>query len=67
MTTPSLFNAKRGHFKKGEFRKMEKLNNKKIVIAGSRKTEEMSLLIEKQGVYLSFVHYKAFYIWMSRQ
>lgn len=28
---------------------MEKLNNKKIVIAGSRKTEEMSLLIEKQG------------------
>ena len=28
---------------------MKKLNNKKVVIAGSRKTEEMSLLIEKQG------------------
>lgn len=28
---------------------MDKLNGKKIVIAGSRKTEEMSLLIEKQG------------------
>lgn len=28
---------------------MEKLNGRKIVIAGSRKTEEMSLLIEKQG------------------
>lgn len=28
---------------------MEKLNGKNVVIAGSRKTEEMSLLIEKQG------------------
>ncbi|MEC0226484.1 uroporphyrinogen-III synthase [Paenibacillus alba] len=28
---------------------MDKLRGKKIVIAGSRKTEEMSLLIEKQG------------------
>ncbi len=28
---------------------MKKLNNKKVVIAGSRKTEEMSQLIEKQG------------------
>jgi uroporphyrinogen-III synthase len=36
--------------KKGINREMEKkLNGKKIVIAGSRKTDEMSLLIEKQG------------------
>jgi uroporphyrinogen-III synthase len=35
--------------KEGDQTNMDKLKGKKIVIAGSRKTDEMSLLIEKQG------------------